>query len=516
MVSAMTRWVLVVAALVLGGVGSALGQPEDKPDPTLDDAIRLRSLAQAAMLYAQKHKWEMPADLFDAFQGAAGGGNLRAAALRGAVSPAHEGLLHVPEVVTREWVNEGSSYRYLGSAGISMESVQNWSDIVIMHLRLDKGHAVAPSALNPTGEVFSLAFFDGHVELLPRAEAERRIDESMRVLDALRTGGEAPPKWQVAHDMGMIMRAVRAYAKAHDGSLPPDLGATLAFMPSDTPATATPAKRARIYLSPGARRDTTPPDEPTAEWVNARCSYVYLGSASLRLEDIPEPASLVLISARPADSITELAIDGTKREWLAVATVEGLAATRDRAYSDWIIEESRKVFRALREGEAVPAWVQAGCDVRLLGDAVLAFAKAHDGALPTELAETIGYLPEHPRLPGRGGLAGVYISPRSEWGTEFPASPSAEWVRAHSDYVLVTGGPRTLGELRERGIGVLVHGPLTDGMNVRLPMAGEMDVAPYYSAFGWSSLMPREWLKKEVEEARSRLAEAAKGPPEKE
>jgi hypothetical protein len=303
-------------------------------------------------------------------------------------------------------------------------------------------------------------------------------------------------------NLALVLKAVRAYAKAHEGKLPPDLGATLAYLPTGMKATETAEKRARIYLSPRTRTTRSVPDEPTPEWVNANTWFVYLGSADVHLEEIPEEYEIALVHAR-FDEPFRVQWEGVGApERVPVGTAGGIASLTELPDATWRVRESERVLRAVRSGEALPEWVHLCRDVRAIGEGIRGYAKAHDGTMPPDLGAVLEYVPE--RIPGdrrAGARLRVFLSPRAEATEEVPGGADAAWVRAHSSYVYVSPPGAKVAELEGGFAMISVHGPLAEAFRVeqaprellRVPVAGPMGGA-------WK--MPAEWVGEELAKAR--------------
>lgn len=519
-VAALLPRCVVVCTMVLVFAGVCAAQPKKDetppPDPTMVCAMRVRNLEIGVMLYAQKHGGKLPPDLYSAMTAYAesGGKPVGELARSLSVSPAHAGLIAPPKEIDAPWVNEQSSYRYLGNADVVLDDVQEWGEIVIAHLRLEQGHQGEPTPENPTGETFTLAFLDGHVLTSTRAEAERLIAKSVATLDALRDGTPLPDDRQAAQNLATIIKAIHAYAKAHEGRLPPDLGATLAYVPRDSKATATGPQRAWLYLSPRTRTTRSVPDEPTPEWVNANTWYTYLGGADLRLEDIPETYSLALVHARLDDAFEVRDIEGKKFETVPVGMAGGGASVARKAYVQWIARESEKTFRAMRTGEPLPGWVHAMRDVHVIVDALQAYAKAHEGRLPATLGETMAYLPE--RIAGAkaaGTPAQVYLSPRAETMVTPPAPPGADaaWVTANASYVYITAPGLTVAQLRDVVNVITVYSPLDEVFPVVETYSDSEGVA--VGVFGGAWLAPKAWVAEQAKALEAQLKTLAPAGP---
>lgn len=496
---------------VFEGVDSDAGaQPAEERrelSPVMDCSLRARRLASEIVGLAGDGA--LPEDLAAVARSIAGGDDpakLREAALSTLVSPAHAGLVSVPAQVTAEWIDGQSSYRYLGSSDVRIQDIPDWSTLVIAHQRLEAGHRVPPSAQNPEGEVFTLAFVDGHVEVSTRAHAEAAIEASVRTLDAIRHGTQMPDEQQVIFDLTQIMRGVRAYAAAHGGLVPATLGLALEYVPGDTPRTSTPAKCARLFLSPRAKKETSVPEAPTPEWVDANSSYVYLGREGLALARVPLPDTIVLLHGRTDQGVETKRLDGTLRVMIPVATAQGSAALRTREYAGWIVRESELSLAAVQvrgAGEApreLPAWVHAGQDVRTLSAAIVAYRAKHDDELPPTLSATLAYLPEWMTPAER---ARVYLSPNAEASEQLPAAGVGAWIDAHASYsYLARGG--MLPDERSTNL-LLLHAPLDQAYTMQLPGAGEDRVVACADCMGFVGLLPKEWVEERAAASRKTL-----------
>lgn len=552
------RFVLPVCTAVLGcptmglSVASALSgpasiasrsdevllQPEQpQPDPTLKCAMQLRNLTAAIYAYSAKHGGKLPADLYSlALAGAEPGGEAggaaraganglsRDAATRSLVSPAHQEAMNVPKDVTPEWVNGNSSYRYLANGEVSLDGIQDWSSVVVAHLRLDAGHVSEVGPDNLEGRTFTLAYADGHVEILPGGEAERRIAHSQAIFDAMRSGKDMPDDHQAMQDLGLIVKALRGYAEAHEGKLPATLGAALPHVPADPKSRATLAQRARIFLSPKAKRSTAIPDEPTPEWIDAHGSYVYLGSDRVVLREVPEPQSIMLVCGRPGEGYNHAAMNGVDIERFPLVTVNGLAVLRTKPAADWIVAESRKTFAAIAPEPGapktnLPPWVEASRDLRVLGESIMECARKNGAQLAAHPADAVSCITPNlkaPLLAPPASIAGLFLSPRAEAATELPGAPSLDWIRSHANYVYfenVAPGVLTIDQLREAQVRFMLHGPMDEPYAIMSSEGKPIDCVPVVDVFGGCHMAPREWIEEELAADRGKikaLMEAAK------
>lgn len=503
------------------GQSAPIAQPEPPPAPAsperlMECSLKLRALAMAVQQHAAGHEGKTPPDLASVLRaGISGtkpdGAIARDAAVRGVVSPAHTGLLKVPQDVNDDWVNERSSYRYLPGAAVPLGDVPEWGEVVVAHLRLDQGHAAEPTPENPEGQVFTLAFMDGHVETLPLAEAQRRIVRSMEIFEALQTGRDMPDDHQCLRDLSLIARAVEAYAKAHEGRLPPTLGAVLEFVPHDGKRLATSAQRASIFLSPKARRGMAIPETPAPEWIDAHGSYVYIGHAEVRFDNVPEPTRLVLVHGRLSDAYQRTRLDGTNEERVPTVTLSGDATMRSRRESEWIVDQTRRTIASLHTEAPMPDWVHASRDLRELGRALRRYAGSNGDAFPPDLSATLGRISDDGSAEAPW-LAGVYSSPRAQAASGLPASLSPEWVRANGNYVYLGNDRLIRRDALDGSVRVLLHGPLDESYDI---VVGDttISVVPFVDPFGSSMLGPKEWLQRQIAESREAIKRLSAGKP---
>lgn len=507
-----------VAALLTSSsaIAAVSPQPEQpQPDDSLTCAIKLRDLTNALHMYSQQHNGSLPTNMHAALMAmpniaAAGVLDAKAASER-LISPAHRGRIPIPAEPTPEWVEQNSSYRYLGNEYVNLDDIASWDDIVIAHLRLEQGHSVEPDPLNPEGEMFPVAFLDGHIELMPRADAQRRIDESAAVLDSFRTGKKMPDDREVLQNLVVMMKAVRAYAAANDGKLPATLGAAYPYIPGGTPRLATSAQRAAVFLSPRAQVRNAIPTEPTPEWIDANCSYLYLGNSSHSLKKVPEPGSIVLITGRSDDTYRRNQVGGPPVDVIPLATVAGSVALHQRAYVDWNRRQSEQVFLAMSEQAAQPDWVHAACDIRAINEMILRYTQAHEGRLPADLGDLVdvdagGRVP----LPDRVEL--VFVSPRREAAMSDPSQRSADWVRKNGTYQYIpalTPKKETLADLHEMQAEVLVCGGSDDVYKIMSPTGEMTEVVPMVSTMGYAGLFPKEWVLSQASESIQKVQQAA-------
>jgi hypothetical protein len=498
---------LVAALLLVSASALAQGQP-DPNDPMYQDESRLMRLAQATHAYSYKHNGQMPPDMA-AMVEVLGKDKPVSQAIRDNFIAPGISSPKVPDDAKADWVNKNSTYEYLGGEGIEVNEVPDWGEIVLAHLKLDDGHATAVSPANPEGRLFALTFMDGHGELQDKAHAQRAIDHSRQILEAVRTGAPFPDQQQATWNLQIIMKAVDAYAKDHGDQLPGDIGSLLPFVPTDKKRLATPQQCAAVFLSAAARKGTHVPDAPDADWVNHHSSYIYLGAATpdskpLFLHKIEDPRRTLLFHGRLDAGFDVKRADGPAETVFPIVNIGHEAFVQDRGSVDAMIAESRQVLDAARTGSPLPPYQATIRDLRLINKAISAYQADHDKQYPPDLGSTLRYLPTD-ELPTPADRARVYLSPRAKRRIEPPEDLTPEWVNANATYAYLAAGPNdkplTRADLKGRVDIILIHAPVQEAFDVRMFCAGggcRMEVIPYVDLGGEVFRGPTEWLQSKI------------------
>lgn len=124
-------------------------------------------------------------------------------------------------------------------------------------------HASASPAASPSAVAIGLAAVRGPEEMPTEADLKKN-----------------------ATRMRSIGQAIQYYAREHEQSFPPDLGATLEYMKKEVAPDVTPEARARLYLSRGAEKRVKVPKDPDADWVNQNSSFTYLASKAANVTHV--------------------------------------------------------------------------------------------------------------------------------------------------------------------------------------------------------------------------------------
>lgn len=445
---------------------------EDQP-PWMQEGHRSRLIVMAMHTYIQAHDDQLPPDMGAMVPYLTGDLTKatpkdKADAFRKTLLSHQDQGIKIPDDADESWAAEHSSFAYLAGGGIKLGDLADWNNLAVMHLKLDKGWASPRADGNPGDVTVAVGFVDSHVEVMPRARAEQVIAESTAVFEALRTGKPLPDAHQVVMDLRIVMEAVHAYAKAHEGVLPPDLGATLEFVPKDSKRLTTAADRAKVFLAPSAKATTHVPEEPTAEWVNERTSWVYLArqgpedTKPVKLGEIEDPFNTILVHGK-LDSPVPFMRGGAG---IPLGKAGRGAEIMDVEYAAWIAGVSKRVVDSARSGTALPDHLNAYRDVRLILGGVMAYAKEHRGKIPGDLGSALPYVLPDASVKER---ALVFLSPARERGAEIPEALTAEWVNAHCTYVYLPKGSVDLPLAREAGVQLLIHGPIGETYEVMFP-----------------------------------------------
>jgi hypothetical protein len=487
-------------------LAAILGQPQ--VPPYMIDSEGARHASMAVFAYAREHNNQLPPDMASIMPYMTGDLSKaspedRTESYRRSFFSSQDKGIKIPDDATPQWLTEHSSFAYLGAPGVSYDDLPSWNDLAIMHVKFDKGAPTDPSQMNPEGRLYVISFIDGHTEAMTRGDAERIISESTAIFEALRTGKPLPGPSQTVADLRAISQAIHAFAKAHEDNLPPDLGTTLAYVPSDK-RHATAASRAAVFLSVEAQKATHIPDEPTPEWVNEHGSYVYLGSDGARLARVEDPMNTILVHGK-LDAPIDLGPRGRRGLepfGYPVLSAAGEGSLQREKFTRWIIDVSKKVIESARTGAPLPDHLNALRDCRLIGDACMAYAKAHDNILPPDLGATLEYLKLDEGATVRD-KALIYLSPRAERSVGIPDQVTPEWINRYSDYVYLGAGvDRKLA--MEASVQLFLHGPLDEAWDI-MDRGAEVHAVVESDFWGQPLLADQEYVTRVAKESKESL-----------
>lgn len=507
----MLRLLLLAAFVAFVPPSAALAQL-DPNAPVYQDGSRLRRMGWAVHDYADKNGGQLPPDLASLATVIAPAGEDFADTVRKRfLSPGRPGP-EVPEGVTPAWINEHSSYKYLGRGDLALTDLPWWNDLAIAHLKLDQPHRDAEG-----NELFTVVMLDGSVSIITsRRDAEALIDRSRQVIDAVATGGPLPEYFEVLSDLRLIHEAADAYAKANGDALPGDLGALLAYVP-ETRRTKTARQKAGVFLPPRVERNVHIPEEPTAEWVNRQAGYVYLGAAGAKLSQMDFFEGPILAMTRPEDAVPS---PGGGETLTAIARVRGVERATAECIA-WAVPYTEQVMDASRGKGAWPDLAHALRDLKFIGKALEAYVQARQGEYPPDLGALVEFLPAEAGATA-AERARVFVSPRVERVTAPPADLSEadapEWVRKHASYVsLIPAGLKHAQVRRQDGpVHVYVHTAAGEEYTVVRNTMHEPDAVSPALNWGWAWAFSPGHLGGEIERTKDDIAKLRAGLREKE
>ncbi len=269
---------------------------------------------------------------------------------------------HVPDAPDADWVNNHSSYVYLGastpdSKPLFLHKIEDPRRTLLFHGRLDAGFIVTRPDQPPEAD-FPMVNIGHEAFVQDREFVDAMIAESRQVLDAARTGSPLPPYQATIRDLRLINKAISAYEADHNKQFPPDLGATLKYLPSDE--LPTPADKARVYLSPKAERRIEPPADLTPEWVNANATYAYLAAGPsdkpLTRTELKGRGDIILIHAPVQEAFDIRMFCGSGGCRMEVIPCVTLSRDVGESPTEWLksrITLSKEFYQAARTGTLV-------------------------------------------------------------------------------------------------------------------------------------------------------------------
>jgi hypothetical protein len=494
-----------VAALAVLVCAPALAKPirpcsQPANEGVEPDPVKLARVAGAIRLYLEEHG-HMPTSLADTLSVFGKNQDVNDAIRRYFISE-QDYPKALPEKVTSELIDKYAHFKYIGSPDVDVNDVPVWEKTVIAFMR--------PEA-NPDQEsadpVTSVVYLNGATAAMRSSDAAREIAESIEVFRALKAGDPLAGDRQSLVDLRLIARALLSYASAHDGELPPTLGASFVYVSSASKRLATSAQRARVYLA-GTRRQNTPiPEEPTAEWIDGHTNYSYLAPPGTQLKNIEDKQSVILVYCAPEASPTASNPSSTP-----VVTVAAVSRTEDKPFDDWLITRSQKILKYAAGKGPLPDDLADLRDVRLIMDAVRAYATDHDGALPPDLGGTLPYVAVALTVEADAPEAGrVYLSARDERNTLPSDRVTPEWVNLRASYQYLGSAKNTLPRAAtlEQPLLILCGRP-QDACTVMQRGGRTMQVVPVAGATGTPSLAPAEWADYQAQQSIQKLKEDGK------
>jgi hypothetical protein len=327
------------------------------------------------------------------------------------------------------------------------------------------------------------------------ARAQSVVRESSQVFEALATGKPLPPTKQLSVDLDRISRAVRAYAKAHEGFLPAHLADVAPYV--ERTKRMNEDEVVRLFLPTRKRADVVIPRPAPPDWISRHSSLVYLGNRGVRLRDCEDVNRLILVHTGDDDEVS-IPWNGGTAPARHTMTIAGGVTTTHAGYCRTLAEESARVLKAMGEGKPLPDYQQSLRDVRLILGSIVAYARDHEGKCPGSLGEATPYLsPEFLQGASWETIYRVYLSPREKRSRQaFPDDLDANWINQHASYKYLGNSDLRLADAA-RAMAVLIHGPVGEPITVQHAV-GERAEIPWGDAYGgvWSGL--REELEERI------------------
>jgi beta-lactamase regulating signal transducer with metallopeptidase domain len=274
--------------------------------------------------------------------------------------------VEIPEDVTPEWINEHTSFVYLGD-----EMLTEGADplAAILYERLDRGHE----------DVVNLTFADFHVEAKTKDQAQAIIDRSIVMIedDRARTAqraaakagnqgsGTAPgatasapsrrpadPSVARLATLRRLLQVLVEDTQERRGRLPGDLVDVFQFATRNrgpkAPPALSPRVAARLLLSPRAQNGLKVPDKPSVEWLREKTSYAYLADDRLTVD--------LMQAAIPAAQWSEVVVLHEKPvegdSQVAVATLDLICQLVEAKKASEMIERSKAALATARTATA--------------------------------------------------------------------------------------------------------------------------------------------------------------------
>jgi hypothetical protein len=192
---------VVILFLVAVSEASATGPATQPLDPRLSEinicARHMLDVSQAVYRYANARGGRLPASLGETFQYIRPYSEWTATsrpkgtpAERAAryLTPADAKAKTIPEDPTQQWIDENTSFVYIGDPAVSISDIRqaDWGTTVIAHVKLDEGYTVQVNG-KPT-KVIPLVMLDGHEEAMMVGIAKQMIEESKKRFEDVKKG----------------------------------------------------------------------------------------------------------------------------------------------------------------------------------------------------------------------------------------------------------------------------------------------------------------------------------------
>lgn len=400
------------------------------------------------------------------------------------------------------------TFSYIGDGRVKLSDLPDISTLAAMHLNFDRAIDVAPSETSPGGLMLPIAFLDGHVEMHSPDIARWIIDDSIATFGAIAEGAELPERRQILLDLALIHKAVIAYVGEHDGHLPASLGEVFPFVP-DSSRHMTMTEKASVLLTPGQRKRTALPAEPTVEWMDRNTSYVYLGNADARLDDVVDPRRTMLVHVKPELAIDSMNMNRVNGKFAGVLYAGGNVSLSSVAFVRAMGAESKDVVAAAGGHGELGEYYDSFSDLDVLSSAVAAYTRTHDGLMPAHIGDVVGFLPERYADADAATRAGIFVT-RSMMRPEFSEMDiTPEWVQKYCSYTYIGDASVELRAFLDVGGFVMLCSPIDQPMSMLVEggdaQAHQERVVLIATPGGWVMGVDAESVEQHVKESRAGL-----------
>lgn len=188
---------------------------------------------------------------------------------------------------------------------------------------------------------------------------------------------------------------------------------------------------------------TGAPGDDGTTWLHDGVPYGYLGVEGISAGEVPDWGDIAIAHRSLAHAFAvQPHPENPDGAVVPVAFLDGHVEMVSLMEAQWLIDDAKQTFAALRDGGPMPMYRQLEQDAGLLAQAMIAHAAQHDGMAPKDWAATFEFLPDNPRREGKADKdrLRVYLSPKARGNTflpEFEDTPEGraerdQWINARS------------------------------------------------------------------------------------
>lgn len=332
--------VIADSKAVFEAMRTGKGLPESQQIP-----MDLRLIIGAVRAYAKDHAGELPPDLGSTLPYIPNESKRLATLKQRAkvyLYPEKASRTHIPDEPSAEWVNENTSYTYLGGAGLKLNELEDPANCKLIHGKLDS--PVTRQARSGPEHGIPMASASGGANIEDEEYGRWIIDISKKIIQSARTGSPLPDHVDAYRDTRLIAQAIAAFTEDHGGKLPGDLGELLKYVLPEAPR----AERAGVFLSPQRLRNETLPDVLTAEWVVDRSSYIYLGGKGVDLKLVREAGAQILFHGPVSEAYT-IRVPGGELPMVPSGTTSLYAWMLTIEQTERDAKETNEIVKAIQE-----------------------------------------------------------------------------------------------------------------------------------------------------------------------